>query len=277
MKQAHSKENPVARIKSRTQKPAGRQVSGDTHFDVDRYPNKVLICRGARVSLNGYNPAPNYGLYHGSLGIVRDIVYDEGQSPNTGDLPAYVLVEFPQYCGKELIPNMPKCIPEVPHTIRCNYNCCSRTYIPLALAYGKTAHTFQGQTVGPVPPGRPENTIQKIIVDPGTRRFEGQNVGLFYQLLSRATTIGIPEDKLSSAIYFDGSNFNRQRFENLTMKNEQEMYRMAVLWKQWVEYLQKHIIPKRFWCEEEINDLFSWAKSTIISRKQLAMIIEKMR
>jgi hypothetical protein len=69
-------------------------------------------------------------------------------------------------------------------------NTAVREHIPLALAYGKTLHTLQGQNVGPAGPECPENAIQKIIVDPGTRKFEGVNVGLFYQLLSRATTIG---------------------------------------------------------------------------------------
>lgn len=274
LKRVHSKDNPVARIKSVTQKPAGKKVSADKHFDTDRNPNQVLICRGARVSLNGYNAAPDLGLYHGSLGIVRDIVYDEGQSPATDDFPSYVLVEFPEYCGKELLPNLPKYIPVVPHTVRCNFNCCLRTYIPLALAYGKTAHTFQGQTVGPVPPGRPPNPIKKIIVDPGDRGFEGKNVGLFYQLLSRATTIGVPHDKLSSAIYFDGSNFNRKRFENLTMKNEKEMYKMAMLRKTWVSYLRKYTLPRECWTELNMKDIFHWAESTVIRSNQLTAIIE---
>jgi hypothetical protein len=110
---------------------------------------------------------------------------------------------------------MPKCIPVTPITIRCKYAfCCDRIYIPLALAYGKTAHTFQGATVGLAPPRRPKNTINKIIVDPGTRQFEGTNVGLFYQLLSRATMIGDRVNNMSSAIYFDGPNFSHERFQS---------------------------------------------------------------
>ena len=277
MKLAHSKDNPVARIRSKTQKPSGRQVAADSHFDLDRYPNKVLICKGARVTLNGFNPSPRHGLYHGSIGIVCGIVFHEGQSPNTGDFPAYILVEFPHYCGKELIPNMPKCVPVVAHTVRCNFNCCSRSYLPLALAYGKMAHTFQGQSVGPVPAGQPENPIKKIIVDPGKWGFEGQNVGLFYQLLSRATTIGIPEDKLSSAIYFDGNNFDCQRFENLTIKNEKEMYKMASLRRDWVCYLNNHIVPRGNNTVVEMNTIFEWANKTVIKSKGLAETIAKMK
>ena len=64
---------------------------------------------------------------------------------------------------------------------RCNFGCCVRKHLPLALAHGKTAHTFQGQTVGPVPPGRPTNPIKKIVIDPRTKDFEERaSVGFSY-------------------------------------------------------------------------------------------------
>lgn len=270
--------NPVARIKSVTVGNNQRRVSGKSCFDQDRHPNKVLLCKNARVTLNGYNPDPKNGLFHGSLGIVRDIVYDPEKKPNFDDFPAYVLVEFYQYCGKDIIPNMPRMIPVVAHAVRCSGLCnCTRTYMPLSLAYGKTAHTFQGMNVGPVPPGRPENAIQKIIVDPGTRSFEGQNVGLFYQLLSRATTIGSRNDKMSSAIYFDGQNFSRKRFQNLAMKNEKEMYKKAVLRKEWVDYLRSNEVRKGLWNDEQMEELFQWAQTSRVSDKELQMIIENRK
>ena len=276
LKIINTKSNPVARIKSKTCKlRGGKQVTNQSHFDIDRQPNMVLICKDARMTLNGYNPDPKNGLFHGSLGIVRDIVYDIEKSPNLGDFPAYVLVEFYQYCGKNIIENFPRCVPVVAITVRCNRQCCSRTYMPLALAYGKTAHTFQGQNVGPVPLGRPENPIKKIIVDPGTRSFEGNNVGLFYQLLSRATTIGNREDKLSSAIYFDGERFSRSRFEKLTMKNAKEMYKKAALRKDWVEYLRKNEVKKGKWRMKEMDDLFAWANTVKFDDNDLAKITQR--
>jgi hypothetical protein len=273
MKLANSTRNPVARIKSITIKRGGRLVSNQAHFDADRQPSRVLLCKGARVTLNGTNPDPRHGLFHGSLGIVQDIVYNTGKSPNFGDFPAYVLVEFYQYCGKELIPNLPRSVPIVPIDIRCDRNCCVRTFIPLALAYGKTAHTFQGQSVGPVPSGRPENPIKKIVVDPGKREFEGKNVGLFYTLLSRATTIGDQNDKLSSSIYFDGPNFSRRRIENLTMKTNKEMYKLAILRKNWVTYLRTNEHQKGQWTDVEMEELFKWAKDTVIPGYDLKSII----
>ena len=251
--------NPVALIKSITKNSHGRLVSNNKHFDLDRTPTKVLLCKNARVSLNGVNPDPKHGLYHGSLGFVKDIIYAPGEGPNTDSFPLYVLVEFPQYCGVALLPTMPKYIPIVPQDVRCNHGCCVRTYIPLVLAFGKTAHTFQGQNVGPLPPARPQNTIQQIIIDPGTRTFEGINCGIFYQCSSRGTTMGDREDKLSSAIYFDGPNFGPHRFQDLTMSKSKKMYKKAMLRKKWVSYLRQNALPNHQWTEDVMEEMFTWA------------------
>jgi hypothetical protein len=80
----------------------------------------------------------------------------------------------------------------------------------------QTIHTFQGQNVGPAGNGRPENPIQRIVLEPGDRKFEGNNVGLFYTAMSRATTIGNTGDRISSAVYFDSPHFSIERFTNLT-------------------------------------------------------------
>jgi hypothetical protein len=276
LKLANSSCTPVARMKSHTVKRNGRPVSNQAHFDLERQPARVLLCKGARVTLNGYNPDPRNGLFHGSLGIVQDIVYDVGKTPNLGDLPSYVLVEFYQYCGKPLIPGHPRSVPIIPIDVMCDKTarCCTRTYMPLALAYGKTAHTFQGQNVGPVPVGRPENPIKRIVVDPGKREFEGKNVGLFYTLLSRATTIGERDNKLSSAIYFDGQNFSRHRIENLTMKTNKEMYKLAILRTNWVSYLRANEIIKGQWTKNDMDELFAWANNTTFNAAELQCIID---
>ena len=242
LKKENENNIPIARIVSQTTTYAGKKVNNDSHFDADREPSSVMICKNAIVSLNGYNPEPLLGLYHGSLGRVLEIVFEETESPNLKHLPKYVLVEFFQYKGKELVPGLPKVIPIVPITVHCKYFCCKRKLLPLALAFGKTSHTFQGTTVGPVPPGKPPNAIQKIIIDPGSRSFEGINVGLLYQLLGRPTTIGTKEDKFSSAMYFTGPHFNRDRITNLTLDKNKKLYKKAALRKQWVEYLKKTLL-----------------------------------
>jgi hypothetical protein len=40
------------------------------------------------------------------MGVVRDIVFDKSHSPNFGDFPLHVLVEFLQYDGMPLTETM---------------------------------------------------------------------------------------------------------------------------------------------------------------------------
>ena len=113
-----------------------------------------------------------------------DIVYHPEHSPPE-DLPMYVLLDIPQYCGPPFIEAAPTVVPIAPITVPCKKGfCCCRTYIPLRLAFAQTIHTFQGQNEGPVGIGQAPNAIQKLVCDPGTRRFEGNCVGLFYTILS---------------------------------------------------------------------------------------------
>ena len=79
--------------------------------------------------------------------------------------------------------------------------------MPLLLAFGKTIHSFQGASVGKTAPGRPDNAFEKIVGEPGTKQFKSINPGLFYTLLSRATTFGEEKTRNISNI-FKGTNMN---------------------------------------------------------------------
>ncbi len=63
--------------------------------------------------------------------------------------------------------------------------------------------------------GRPENAVQRIIVDPGNRDFEMRSPSLLYTAISRATTLG-DNSYLHSAIYFTGKNITKRRCMNMT-------------------------------------------------------------
>jgi hypothetical protein len=275
LKEFNTPNNPVARIKSVTVTLAGKTVVNQSHYNADRTPRSIRLCKSAKVCLNGYNPDPRKGLYHGAMGIVKDIVFKEGHSPNFGDMPLYVLVEFGQYCGPPMIASMPKTVAIVPVKQPCNRNngfCCSRTYIPLYVAFGKTAHTFQGSTVGPVPVGRPPNSIQKIIIDPGNRQFEGNNIGLMYTCAGQGTSIGSPNDKCSSSIYFCGDNFCRERITNLVRQANGSIYRKAKLRIDWVAYLKSNeytMCPK----EKDYTNIFEWASQTRYTYDMLLNIL----
>ena len=173
-------------------------------------------------------------------------------------------MDFPQYCGPAFIEGHPTVVPVAPITVPCNkpYFCCCRKYIPLRPAFAQTIHTFQGQNGGPVEPGQAPNAVQKLVCDPGTRRFEGNSVGLFYTLLSRITTFGNSEDKFSSAIYFTGTNMNMDRVLNITLNEKGHMYAMAEKRKEYVSHLHKHKHKSQM-IEDDQMKILDWAKRKI--------------
>jgi hypothetical protein len=112
----HSVENPVAIIKSYTTKK-GKQISHSDRYEKDQLPGTAEICREAKVQLTGAYLYPNKCLYNGAMGVVRDIVFDKSHSPNFGDFPLYVLVEFLQYDGMPFTETRKKVIPIVPQEV----------------------------------------------------------------------------------------------------------------------------------------------------------------
>ena len=174
LKEINTADNPVAVIRAVTKRLKDDSRSRNIgHYDNERTPAMINITRNCHVQLTGTNLCPKWGLYHGARGKVIDIVYHPSQSPPE-DLPLYVLLDIPQYCGPPFIETAPTVVPIAPIKVQCKNNfCCSRTYIPLQLAFAQTIHTFQGQNAGPVETGQTPNAVQKLVCDPGTRRFEG--------------------------------------------------------------------------------------------------------
>ena len=265
LKEINTQDNPVAVIKAQTIRLKDDvKLRNIGHYDNERTPPIINIARNAQVQLTGINLCPKWGLYHGARGKVLDIVYHH-ECPPPDHLPLYVLVDFPQYCGPPFIPSARTVVPITPIKVPCKHVfCCCRTYIPLRLAFAQTIHTFQGQNAGPVEPGQPPNAVQKLICDPGTRRFEGNCIGLFYTLLSRITTFGNPLDKFSSAIYFTGTNMNTGRVLNITQNEKGSMYAMAQKREKYVSYLQKHEHNSQM-SRNEQNKIFDWVKNQMIS------------
>ena len=58
--------------------------------------------------------------------------------------------------------------------------------------------------MGKTETGRPDNAFERIVGDTGTRQFESINPGLFYTLLSKATTFGEEKKPETSAIFLKG-------------------------------------------------------------------------
>ena len=110
----------------------------------------------------------------------------------------------------------------------------------IALSFAKTCHTFQGQSAGPVNQGQQPNAVDRVVIDPGDKKIEGNNPGLLYMAVSRATTLGekssvLPATRrLDSAMCFTGHNMTRHRVLNLTLKKTGEEYKKVKLRKKWV-------------------------------------------
>ena len=143
---------------------------------------------------------------------------------------------------------------------------------PLRLAFAQTTHNFQGQNVGPVRLGQAPNSIQKLVCDPGTRRFNGDCIGLFYTILSRVTTFGNPLDKFSSAIYFTGRNMNTERILNITLNEKGQMYTMAQRRQLYVEYLQIHEHDSKMSASDQ-NEILNGPKPKLQHQENLREIV----
>ena len=151
----------------------------------------------------------------------------------------------------------PCCVPVPMFERRCKKGCCTVKFCPLDLSFGMTAHTFQGQSAGPVDHGQPKNAVDCIIYEPGTNRFEGSNPGLLYMGVSRATTAGTGQ--LDSAVYFTGPNMNRHRILNLTKQRDgTTLYKKVQLRNAWIQRLNENTTNVEFTTKER-KELLQWA------------------
>ena len=101
----NSPERPSAIVQLLGSGQVGKGVK--RHFDGDP-PKAALICVGSVVCIQGFNFCPLWGLHNGACGIVREIIFQEGHSPNTGHHPEYVIVHFALYIGPPWDPASPK-------------------------------------------------------------------------------------------------------------------------------------------------------------------------
>jgi hypothetical protein len=233
------KDTPVAMIKPRcTSACAAKAIS--RHFDSET-PLTTFMTIGSKVALDR-NFEPLWGLHNGACGTIEEIVYEKGHSPNNGQLPSYVVVQFPLYCGPSWDKDSPKSVPIPMSELICNKGCCCRRYLPLDLAYARTIHKFQGLTAGPTDPGKPQNMYKCIVCDPDEKKWEGTALGLLYTAVSRATTLG-DENGLNSGIYFTGSDFKAHRIYNLYKKqNSIDEFELAQKRAAWVEHIKKNTV-----------------------------------
>ena len=309
LSEVSSGDNPVALLKAQWTSVRGRSTTSIIDHFKDPPNSATLLCRGAMVRIVGRNFEPRWGLYNNAIGTVVDIVFQPGDDPNSGNLPLYVAVEFQHYVGPTWDPRNPKVrifedkqkyssnnspsnqqilhcihlhsltqvvpIPMITH--RCEKSCCSVQFCPLELSFGMTLHTFQGQSAGPVEEGQPSNAVDVIVVDPGTRTFEGNNPGLLYMGVSRATTAGT--NKRDSALFFTGPNMNRARIMGITYQKgmwngRKKLYKKVELRERWVTRLIGKTVKPSF-TQDEIANITQWSREYRMNTEQLDNALNK--
>ena len=238
LSQLNTEDNPTAILK--TKSSSSKYVKGVRgHFKNKSAPSS-LLCIGAKVCLRDRNFFPLWGLHNGACGTVQEIVFEESKSPIHGDLPSYVIVEFPLCRGPAWDINNPKHVPIPMCSSACKYKCCERTYCPLDLCFARTIHKFQGLEAGPPVDGVQKHMCHSVIVDPDEKDIESTHTGLFYTAVSRGTTLGDP-DGLNSAVYFCGCHLNAERIQQLTMcKNGLHECIKVTKRREWVKFLERN-------------------------------------
>jgi hypothetical protein len=116
------------------------------------------------------------------------------------------------------------------------------------------------------------NAVDRIIVDPGDKQFEGLNPGLFYMSLARATTLGT--GNLDSAIYFTGPHMRPHRVLNLKLKKDGEEYKKVQQRSKWVKHIEKHTVQMNY-DDSTIQLVNDWCLSQRITEQQLDYIISR--
>ena len=262
--------NPVAIMKS---KVIGSSFSVKNkrfrprfdHFKDNSCPRVCTICIGCKVALKGRNFNPQWGLFNSTIGTVQEIVYEDRKNPNAGDLPLYVAVDFPTYCGPTWDTDNPTIVPVPVVSCPCDKGCCEMHYVPLEIAFAKTIHTFQGMEAGPTKP------IKTLIVHLGDLKFENNNPGLMYTAISRASTIDEENNGDNSAIYFLDLRVHHYMQSALKKKNNKMTQTMKARDK-WIQHLDLHESNKKFKTTEKEN-LQKWAENQL-SIKTLNQCLE---
>ena len=144
---------------------------------------KVYLGINARVMLTS-NVWTEKGLVNGAIGVVKAICFEGDQVPPA--MPACVIVQFPQYEGPSFEPDRygPHCVPITPlesswsQKAKGGFAWCSRTQLPLKLAWAITIHKSQGLTIGQHSP-----TAETVVIDIGDKEM---CAGLTFVALSRA-------------------------------------------------------------------------------------------
>ena len=155
-----------------------------------KYHKHLYLAAGAHVMVRN-NMWTEGGVVNGAMGILRHLVVDPADNSvdTDGIRPVVALVEMDNFkCANPLVPSQPKLVPirMCTHEWTVGHGkysqACSRTQLPLELAWAITIHKSQGLTIGP------GHNIQKVVIDVGAT--EHWAPGLLYVAVSRANNLG---------------------------------------------------------------------------------------
>ena len=257
LRRLNNVDNPIAKIKA-----IDIIHKKNKCFDNDRdIKHNLKLCIGCKIQLKT-NACTPWNLFSGAFGIIKDIVFDHDKNPNNNDQPIYILTDFPGYKGPPFLEKFPTYLPITPTTIRCKNCCCQRTQFPLDLAFAKTVHTCQGTSIGKNMPNKPQNVYESAIFDLGPKSVEGWATGLTYSAVSRAQTLGDPDNLDQSAIFFDGKDTNASRFQNIDRGSDNKQYQLYLKKQKWIKHLLGNSIELNY-NESEIQSIIDYFNKPI--------------
>ena len=121
--------------------------------------------------------------------------------------------------------------------------------------------------------GQPKNAVDCVVFYPGNNKFEGNNPGLLYMGISRATTAGT--GNLDSAIYFSGHDMNIYRVIGLKYQRDGTTpYKKVQLREKWIKRLDDNTIKPQ-WNKKEREELTRWAKTFRMNTSELEEMLSK--
>ena len=166
-----SLQRPVAKIVGDHNRVEAKKASSEMAKGLEA---QLLLAKGARIMLTA-NVWMEGRLVNGSTGVIQDIIFREKGPPS---LPVAVFITFEKYEGPT-ITNLEgvKVVPVVPIKRSWkgkNGTQCSRSQVPLCLAWVVTAHKSQGLT------------LEKAKIDLGSKEFAA---GLSFVAVSRVRSL----------------------------------------------------------------------------------------
>lgn len=162
-----STDNPIARIEAINSSEAASKSSVDKSFGLQ---NILYLSIDCKIMLRT-NTWVSGGLINGSMGTVREIIYEDNELPPK--LPIFILAKVDNYKGPFIRNDLFPIIPVTRSWIDKGIH-CTRTQLPVSAAYSTTIHKAQGQT------------LDKVKVDIGKLE---RSLGQTYVALSRVRTL----------------------------------------------------------------------------------------